>query len=303
MKKEDAPFKELHLLMLPYTGRTLVYGDELVLTDNIGMCFDTEPVSDFVSSSYPFKLTFTLVMFCLRGVMRVRLNLKEYTLAENDVLIVLPGSIGECLEVGADTELIVIGFSGHRLMKEQQSSLNMAFLRLLTSTSLIHVSPGQMEESAKLYHLMREKMEQENYCFKLEAVAGYLQVLFYNGYQWVLDYNRQQLHEVRNRAQRLFDAFLELVQAHYVLHRHMGFYAEKLCLTPKYLSQVILEVSGRHATDWIREYVILEAKALLKSGRYTVQQVSDFLNFSNASFFGKYFKASVGCTPRQYMLK
>lgn len=196
MKKEDAPFKELHLLMLPYTGRTLVYGDELVLTDNIGMCFDTEPVSDFVSSSYPFKLTFTLVMFCLRGVMRVRLNLKEYTLAENDVLIVLPGSIGECLEVGADTELIVIGFSGHRLMKEQQSSLNMAFLRLLTSTSLIHVSPGQMEESAKLYHLMREKMEQENYCFKLEAVAGYLQVLFYNGYQWMLDYNRQQLHEV-----------------------------------------------------------------------------------------------------------
>ena len=45
-----------------------------------------------------------------------------------------------------------------------------------------------MEESAKLYHLMREKMEQENYCFKLEAVAGYLQVLFYNGYQWMLDY-------------------------------------------------------------------------------------------------------------------
>lgn len=64
----------------------------------------------------------------------------------------------------------------------------------------------------------------------------------------------------------------------------MTFYAEKLCLTPKYLSQVILEVSDRHATDWIRDYVILDAKALLKSGRYTVQQVGDLLNFSNASF-------------------
>ena len=107
---------------------------------------------------------------------------------------------------------------------------------------------------------------------------------------------------MENRQQQLFDDFLELVQAHYNEHRCMTFYAEKLCLTPKYLSQVILEVSDRHATDWIRDYVILDAKALLKSGKYTVQQVGDLLNFSNASFFGKYFKAAVGCTPRKYML-
>lgn len=72
--------------------------DDLVLVDNIGTSLDTDPMSDFVSATYPFKLTFALTMFCLRGFMRVRLNLKEYTLAENDVLVVLPGSIGECLE-------------------------------------------------------------------------------------------------------------------------------------------------------------------------------------------------------------
>lgn len=289
--------------MLPDTGRTLVYEDELVLVDNIGISFDTQPVSDFVSPSYPFKLTFTLVMFCLRGVMRVRLNLKEYALGENDILIALPGTIGECLEVGSDTEVAVIGLSGHRLEREQKLSLSMAFLKFLTSTSLIHISSVQMEESIKLYYLMREKLEQTEYIFKLEAVAGYLQVLFYNSCQWISDYDRQQLQRVENRQQQLFESFLKLVQTYYIEHRSMSFYAEQLCLTPKYLSQVILEVSDRHATDWIREYVILDAKALLKSGRYTVQQVGDFLNFPNASFFGKYFKAAVGCTPRQYMLK
>lgn len=303
MKTEDSPFKELHLLMLPDVGRTLIYENELVLLDNIGMDVEEELVSDFVSPSYPFKLTFTLVMFCLRGTMRVQLQLKEYVLSENDVLVVLPGTIGECLEVSAEAKVAVIGMSGHRLWKGQQSSLSMAFLRFLTATPLIHISSTQMEECMILYHLMRKKLEQPGYKFKLEAIAGYLQVFFYNGCQWLLEYDRQQVRKVESRQEKLFEAFLELVQTHYREHRNMCFYAEKLCLTPKYLSQVIWEVSDRHAPDWIRDYVILEAKALLKSGRYTVQQVGDFLNFANASFFGKYFKAAVECTPRQYMLR
>ena len=66
------------------------------------------------------------------------------------------------------------------------------------------------------------------------------------------------------------------------------------------MSQLVLKTSGRYASHWIRDFVILEAKALLKSGKYTVQQVADKLNFSNASFFGKYFKAATGMTPRKY---
>lgn len=101
-----------------------------------------------------------------------------------------------------------------------------------------------------------------------------------------MEYDRQQVRKkVESSQEKLFEDFLELVQTHYREHRNMCFYAEKLCLTPKYLSQVIWEVSNRHAPEWIRDYVILEAKALLKNGQYTVQQVGDFLNFANASFF------------------
>ena len=144
MKKEDSPFRELHLLMLPDTGRTLMYKDELVLVDNIGISSDTDSVSDFIATSYPFKLTFTLALFCLCGTMRVRLNLKEYVLGKNDVLVILPGSIGECLEKGTDTEIVAIGSSTHRLIGEQQTSLSMAFLKFFTSTPLIHISQKDM---------------------------------------------------------------------------------------------------------------------------------------------------------------
>ena len=301
MKTNESVFKEFHLLMLPVTGRTLTLEDELVLVDNIDG--DTGPASDFVATPYPFKLTFTLVLFCLRGSMRVRLNLKEYVLAANDVLVTLPGHIGECLEVEPGTEMVVMGFAGNRLTGEHQSSLNMAFRKFLASNSLIHISQTEMDESMDLYRLMRAKLEQENYAFRLEAVEGYLQVFFYNGCQWMANHHRQQLKYVENRQQQLFEKFLEQVQTHYTEHRSVGFYAGRLCLTPKYLSQVILKASGRYANDWIRDYVILEAKALLKSGRYTVQQVGDLLNFPNASFFGRYFKVVVGCSPRRYMME
>lgn len=303
MKNDESVFKELHLLMLPVTGRTLTFGNELVLVDNIGLKPDADPMSDFVATSYPFKLTFTLVMFCLRGFMRVRLNLREYVLAANDVLVTLPGYIGECLEVEPDTEVVVMGFAGNQLIGDYQSSMNMAFRKFLASTSLIHISQAEMDESMTLYRLMRAKLEQADYGFKLEAVEGYLQVFFYNGCQWIANHHRRPLRRVESRQQQLFEDFLELVQAHYTEQRSVGYYADRLCLTPKYLSHAILKASGRYAGEWIRDYVILEAKALLKSGRYTVQQVGDQLNFPNASFFGKYFKAAVGCTPRRYMLQ
>ena len=108
---------------------------------------------------------------------------------------------------------------------------------------------------------------------------------------------------MQSRQQMIFERFLWLVQKHYREERGIAFYADKLCLTPKYLSTVIYQCGGRHASEWIRDYVILEAKALLKSRQYTAQQVSDLLNFPNASFFGKYFKAATGFSPRQYMLE
>ena len=131
-----------------------------------------------------------------------------------------------------------------------------------------------------------------------------MQVLVYNGYQWLTQYTQKQKDQKpESRPQELFERFLALVQKHYTEERSIRFYADKLCLTPKYLSNAVHRVSGRHAGEWIKDYVLLEAKALLKSRQYTVQQVSEMLNFPNTSFFGKFFKKAVGCTPRTYMLE
>lgn len=94
--------------------------------------------------------------------------------------------------------------------------------------------------------------------------------------------------------------FLELVQTHYREQRLIGFYASKLCITPKYLSKLVKEHTGRSAGEWIESHVILEARAMLQSSDMTIQQIATSLHFPNQSFFGKYFKRATGISPKQY---
>ena len=84
--------------------------------------------------------------------------------------------------------------------------------------------------------------------------------------------------------------------------RSVGFYAGQLNLTPKYLTTIIRKTSGRTAVQWIDDYVVLEAKNLLKYSTMSIQEISYYLNFPNQSFFGKYFKNHTGMTPTAYRL-
>lgn len=300
--KENSTLNHLDLMALPVTDRTLSIENEFMLTDNFNMPTDAEAVSRFIAPAYPSKITFTMTLFCKRGTMRTRLNLTEYELKEHDVLIVLANSIGECLEMSSDCQIAIIAVhSIEKYMNELVPSFAIRFRKHLAKQALIHLSPDEFQESLTLYQLMRNKMQQPDFRFIREALKGYTQILCCNGYQWLINHDKETDGKSKNRQQALFNRFMLLVQEHYHKERTITFYADKMCLTPKYLSLAIHQASGRYAGEWIKDYVILEAKALLKSRRYTVQEVSNLLNFPNASFFGKYFKAAVGCPPRKYM--
>ena len=114
-----------------------------------------------------------------------------------------------------------------------------------------------------------------------------------------LSANRMSL----NHGEEYFKMFISLLMQHYKSERSVGFYASKLNLTPKYLTTLIKKVSGRSAADWIDEYVVLEAKALLKYSDMSVQQIAYYLNFSDQSFFGKYFKKQAGVSPTVYKMQ
>lgn len=73
----------------------------------------------------------------------------------------------------------------------------------------------------------------------------------------------------------------------------VAFYADKLCITSKYLSMVIKEASGKTAKDWIVEYTILEIKAMLKNSTMNIQEISIKTNFLNNVVIGTFFQEAI----------
>lgn len=302
--KEESVFNVLKMSMLPMSERTLVFEDELMLDDNLEPTSETWKEAPLITNAYPFKIDFTIVIFCRTGYLRGRINLREYRLESNDVLVVSPGSIGEYLEFGKDCRVVVIADAGAKFFNDDVYSQSVFVYKYLVEQTIIHLTQEEMQEIIEIYHRMRQKVEQADFKYTRVALQGYIQVLASIGYQWRERYhNHLELEKkTETHQQKIFNTFMELAQQHFRKGRTIAFYADKMCLTPKYLSQVIRQVSGRYAGDWIDDYVILEAKALLRSKKYSVAQVCDMLGFVNVSHFCKHFKAAVGCSPGKYML-
>ena len=101
------------------------------------------------------------------------------------------------------------------------------------------------------------------------------------------------------RVNQIFEHFIELVTEYHNEQRGMAFYADKLCLTPKYLSKLVKLSSGRSAPDWIDSFVILEANLLRYSDK-PIKEIVYLLHFPNQSVFYKFFKSHTGYTPSEY---
>ena len=303
---DTSAFDALNLMTIPLDEYACVFEDKFILASNFdeeGRLSDltNDPGLDlFLTAPYPFKIQIPIILLCLDGRMHVKLNLNEYDLHRNSLLFVLPGSIGQCLDISADCRIVCIALSNDYIIAEENLKGALIVRKFLARQTSLDLTDAQTAEILSICRAVQDKLRQPDFRFKYDILKGYLQVLYGDLCQLMAPLVEAQDARQGSRKKQIFDRFLEELRQHCTMERSIGFYAERLCLTPKYLSQVVHAVSGRHAGEWIRDYVILEAKALLKSGQYTIQQVSDMLNFANQSFFGVYFKKAVGCSPTVY---
>jgi AraC-like DNA-binding protein len=145
------------------------------------------------------------------------------------------------------------------------------------------------------YAILHKAASDEENPFRLQVIENLIRVFYYGG---ISKFRRFDAGVPQRSG--VVERFMELVQEHYREERLIGFYADKLCITPKYLSKLVKDNTGRSAGEWIENHVILEARAMLQSSDMTIQQIAASLNFPNQSFFGKYFKRATGLSPKQY---
>lgn len=299
-KKTTSAFQHLNLINLSVLKEAVHLNNELILIDNFNFASTSDDESLFFTQ-YPVKLSFTVVIIVFSGSMHYRINLEELWAYSNDLITVQKGAIGEFLHSSPDLQVAVIAFNNELFHMNDHPEVAMKMQQMLYENPVKHFSGESLKEIRMVYELMKKKIIENDNPFRKEILQGYVRALMYTILHKLLE-TLQQLpeHIQNNRQHEIYMQFIREVQRNYQKERSVAYYADRLCITPKYLSQTVQKASGRLAGEWISEYVILEAKALIKSHCYTIQQISELLHFPNPSFFGRYFKKKVGCTPKAY---
>ncbi len=138
-------------------------------------------------------------------------------------------------------------------------------------------------------------------CVSTSIIAAMLYQMiqyYYKRIAEIIDYETDSQKSVRRND--YVREFIRLLRSNYIKERAVAFYADKLFISPKYLSLLVKESTGRSAAKWIDDFVITEAKNMLRYSGKNVQQVAYALNFPTQSSFGKYFKHLTGMSPTEY---
>ena len=250
----------------------------------------------------PVSLDGFAAIVMMSGEATLSINLNEYLVRPNDVVVFTPEV---AINVVGDTEqasAYMIAFS-KSFVNEIQIDLatSLPVYMRFGKDPVLHATSADVGEIRQVFQLIKTMLRSDKERYRHEIIR----TLFTTAFYIITDLNQRErpANRPKGRGELIFEEFTSLLQRYNKRERNVGFYARQLNITPKYLSSVVKEVSGRTAARWIDESVILEAKTLLKYSGMSIQEIAYSLNFSTQSFFGKYFKQHTGTSPSRYKRK
>lgn len=260
--------------------------------------------SSFMNNVFRFKgLTFLLGM---KGMSGISINLNHYDINSNSIILFGPETIVSpegYVQGDFDCSALFISID---FMRDVNFDLNVINYHSLkeTSSPVHHLTDDEMKLIGNYLHLLHRTASSGTESVYVKSIARNLVAALV--YQ-VLDIimrkktpGEKAAVVTHSRKSHYVREFMQAVGQNYKKERSVGFYADKLYISPKYLSLLIKEATGRSASAWIDDYVMLEAKNLLRFSGKNIQQIAYELNFTNQSSFGKYFKNLAGMSPSEF---
>ena len=268
-------------------------GDDILLIDN-----SHTMRAELSSYNEPFRIDMTMAIIYERGSADLKINMRDYHIEAPAVLLVLNDQIYQSAGHSEDLRSKVILMS--RSFSDSLFANSSEILPLKSSIMKNPVMKIENEENVfgQFFQLLQNIAASPRQEFKIES-ARHLTLSMFYGYSHM----KHEVNEVKSansRQEEIFTKFTELLERHHKKEREIAFYADKMCMTSKHLSQVIKDYTGKTALGIIEEYVISEAKSMLLSTTMSIQQISDELKFPSQSVFGKYFKRVAGISPSEY---
>ena len=237
-----------------------------------------------------------VISLCHKGSCKADFDMRPIEFKQHDIAVMLPNHIighGECSEDYSTTMIVIDREFFDQLTNRESFS---GFLKYKDQPNY-HLNEEQYTQVTTILATLRLVVE-IHHPKRTESLANLLDILFYA----LTDYRGDEsLNTVEVRNTYLFNSFYDLLINNYKQQHEIAWYAERLCLTPKYFSGVIRQITGKSAAQWIDDMLILHAKRLLFTRRdMNIQQIAFELGFKGNANFCRFFKDQTGLRPSQY---
>jgi len=244
------------------------------------------------------KTAMVTITVCFKGRMQLDINDSPYQVKPNDILICPPNAYIKNAWLSPDFECDILCLSIRVVTDFIPENRLWNKINMLSAYPVIHVDNEDLHIFELCMKMLKEKLQASVSQYKKEIVYSIVKTYLL---ELLENINPDETPQKEfSRKEIMYKNFMKLLSSQTIKPRSLTWYSDNLYVTPKYLSTICKEVSGKTAFAWINEYVVNDIKHLLLNTDKSIKEIADYYKFPNCSFFGKYMKQHTGYSPGEY---
>lgn len=243
------------------------------------------------------------LLFCTHGRASCRIGEKTHEVHPCDLFLCSPKMLVESVMISPDFKC-----QGTVVSSDYLESILLVGGRVwdakfvIKQNPVIHLSEDEMEWAIVNNNFLRKKLEAHHMPHQKEMLRALLQAFVFEFYDMIFP-KLNLSNYAYTSAENLFSRFMTLAENETPRQREVKYYADRLCVSPKYLSSVCKQQSGNTASAILSRFTTEHIKHELRSTSKSIKEIAAAAGFDNLSFFGKFVRRELGVSPREYRLQ
>ncbi len=261
---------------------------DIIVTDTLGV-IKTDIEKEYLAH-----------MLCLGGTCCYRFNERDFELHAGDLSIIRKRKMIDKIQPSEDFRCKIIYATPEFIeLSTPQSNYGMKGSLALFLNPVMHLTPEQQIVCRQDFEQLELRIQNSGHRFYKETLINAMQAAILDFFDFHASLYGEKDISTQNAS--IINRFLKMLEAGtYREHREVTYYADCLCITPKYLSEVSKKVSGYGANYWINRYTILDISRLLRNKSLSFVQISNMFGFSSPAYFSRYVQQYLGVNPSEY---
>ena len=278
---------------------------DVIVFEQFGDYFQSADNGGWTVQQQFSKMNMVVLLVCYHGTVQLRLNGRDYETTGGQALALLPSAVIERLMVSPDVHIRGFGFAvtamesmfhTNRQTWEEALSLN--------DHPLLGLTESQMQVAEHLYQIARleqQMTDARHYRPMMRSLAqSMLYVLADAISRLSASLNSAEGGKSKTPREQQFKRFVQLLWASGGKEHEVAWFANQMCITPKYLSVIVRESCNKTPLQMIHSYTANMIAQRLRNTSLSIKEIAREMNFSNESFFGRYVKQHLGYPPGEY---